>query len=176
MNFNIKIMSEIEALKFYQNYKNASQYLLISITDKKDELTFNMKNNITVFQTFFGDITKEYPNIDVKPMTFNQALEIKEAVDKATKKGIRNIIVHCYAGISRSGAVGCAIAKYLNGDDTYLWANESILPNKLVYKLMCKAFNLSFSEEEYNYKLNLNQKNLEHKFKELGININEMFL
>lgn len=175
MNYKIEIMSQEDALDFYEYYDGDEKYLLISISDNEDCLSFKPNENIRVFQVYFADIEEEVPVEGVVLMNYNQAEEIKQIVSKAVQDGITNIIVHCYAGISRSGAVGCVIAKYLNGDDIYLWKQGGISPNKLVYKLMSKAFGMEFSDKEFKYRQRISKRILDRRFSDYGININDMF-
>ena len=175
MKYNIQIMSQEEALDFYETYKDNDKYLLISISDKEGDLTFEPKDNIIDHQSYFADIEKETGISGIKLMDLKQANEIKSSVCKAVNEDISNIIVHCYAGISRSGAVGCVIAKYLNDDDIYLWKQGGIAPNKLVYKLMSQAFELKYSDKEFEYRQRISKRILDRRFSDYGININDMF-
>ena len=45
MKYKIEIMSEEEALDFYEHYKGNDKYLLISISDKEGDLNFKLKEN-----------------------------------------------------------------------------------------------------------------------------------
>lgn len=173
MKYKIEIMSEEEALDFYEHYKGDDKYLLISISDKEGDLNFKLKENIKVHQFYFADIEKECPGLNL--MNFKQAEDIKIAVDKAIAEGIIHIIVHCYAGISRSGAVGCIIAKYLNGDDIYLWKQGGISPNRWVYKLMSNAFDIAYSCKDFRYRQRISERVLDKRFGDYGITINDMF-
>lgn len=175
MKYKIEIMSQEDALEFYDEYQNKEKYLLISISDKEGELIFEPKENIIVHQFYFADIEEETGIPGITLMSYGQANQIKFAVDKAINEGITNIIVHCYAGISRSGAVGCIIAKYLNNDDIYLWKQGGIAPNKFIYKLMSQAFNLEYTEKEFKYRQRINKRILDRRFSDYGINIDDMF-
>lgn len=175
MKYKIEIMSEEDALDFYEHYKGDDKYLLISISDKEGHLVFEPKDNIIVHQSYFADIEEDTGILGIRLMTYEQATAIKSAVCKAVNEDITKIIVHCYAGISRSGAVGCIIAKYLNGDDIYLWKQGGIAPNRLVYKLMSQAFDLQYSDKEFEYRQRINKRVLDKRFSDYGINIDDMF-
>lgn len=175
MKYKIEIMSEEEALDFYEYYEGDDKYLLISISDKEGELNFEPKENIRVHQSYFADIEKEVSTPGISLMNYRQAEEIKLSVFRAIEEGISNIIVHCYAGISRSGAVGCVIAKYLNGDDIYLWKQGRIAPNRWVYKLMSNAFDIEYSYKEFRYKQMVSKRILDKRYSDYGINIDDMF-
>lgn len=175
MKYKIQIMSEEEALDFYKNYNSNDKYLLISISDREGDLYFEQKENIKVHQLYFNDIDKEISSPGIKVMDYMQAEEIKRVVIQATKENISNIIVHCYAGISRSGAVGCVIARYLNGNDIYLWKQGGIHPNKLVYRLMCEVFDIKYSYHDFKYRRRISKRILDKRFADYGIDINDMF-
>lgn len=175
MKYKIEIMSEEEALDFYEYYEGDDKYLLISISDKEGELNFKPKENIRVHQSYFADIDKEVSTPGITLMNYRQAEEIKLSVFRAIEEGISNIIVHCYAGISRSGAVGCVIAKYLNGDDIYLWKQGRIAPNRWVYKLMSNAFDIEYSYKDFRYKQRVSKRILDKRYSDYGINIDDMF-
>ncbi|HUU39352.1 MAG TPA: hypothetical protein VMW42_00275 [Desulfatiglandales bacterium] len=49
------------------------------------------------------------------------------------------IVCQCEAGISRSAGIAAALAKCINGDDTYYF--KHFLPNTLVYSLIMKEWN-----------------------------------
>ena len=175
MKFNINILSESEAINFYKDYNEESKCLLISITEEHEDVAFGYKENVIVFRTHFSDIEKEVPTRKLTLMKFSQALELKCIIDEAIKLGIVNIIVHCKAGISRSGAVGCVLARYLNKSDSYLWKYGNIHPNKWVYRLMCEAFNLEYSEKDFKYKQRISKKVLDKRFSDYGISVGDMF-
>lgn len=175
MKYKIKIMSEEEAVHFYENYKSENKYLLISISDKEGDLNFIPRENIEVHQWYFADIEEDIVIPGIAPMSYRQAEEIKTVVCKAVHENITNIIIHCYAGISRSGAVGCVIAKYLNGDDMYLWKQGRIAPNRWVYKLMCSAFDIEYSDKDFRCRQKISEQIVNMRLREYGINISNMF-
>lgn len=84
--------------------------------------------------------------------TPKQARSIKQFVDTIDKT--KALFVNCYAGVSRSGAVGTVINDYvncyLNGCkknedwDLFFQRNPQILPNAYVMRVMCEEFGLSY--------------------------------
>ena len=72
-------------------------------------------------------------------MTSEDAAKIKDYV-LAYKDKVECIIVHCEVGVSRSAGVMAAIQKYLIGDDSAIFNNDTFSPNKHCYKLMLDAF------------------------------------
>ena len=106
-----------------------------------------------------------------------QANKIWSFINKY-KDRVNNIIVHCTAGISRSGAVGCILARYLNRNDDYLLATGKYIPNKHVYKLMCEVFRLGYSEELFKEKIRIRNKGEKINLKgygSYGLDLDDMF-
>lgn len=172
MRFKIDIMSKGECILF-SSKDLKDDCIIVSINDTNfDTVISENKRIIDIHKVWFDDIENAI-NPKLKLMTIDQAKGIKEFVDKYKNK-VDNIKIHCTAGISRSGAVGCVIARYLNNDDNYIWATGRYLPNKHVYKTMCEAFNLEYSDKLFEYKTKLKEGNL--KFcNDYGVNINDMF-
>ena len=107
---------------------------------------FTDKENVKVI--FFDDVDKDYTiNIvgtgkteTVKALTEQQAEELFEFIDKHKDK--ETCMVHCAAGISRSGAVGQFINDYTRSDkEVFKRNNPHILPNNLVVRLLHKEAN-----------------------------------
>lgn len=172
MKYNIEIMGKDECTMFSKETLD-KDYIIISINDTGYYTTVYSNPKIKgINALWFDDITlKAHERDNVKLMLPSQAEKIKNFIDKY-KGYVTNIVVHCTAGISRSGAVGCVIARYLNGDDEYLLKTGRYIPNKHVYKLMCEAFNLEYSDELFEKKLNVkyskpnsNDLNLDDLFK-----------
>ena len=79
---------------------------------------------------------------DANSIMFNRehAMQIKEFVTKY-ENHIELIVVHCQAGISRSGGLAAALTyHYNNGNNYYYFSNKSrYVPNSLVYDEMMKV-------------------------------------
>ena len=69
-----------------------------------------------------------------------QAMTIVNFIQQDTSSPL---LVHCTAGISRSGAVGLAIAESLGCVEDFLRENSDIVPNQLVLRKLRTAFNAS---------------------------------
>jgi predicted protein tyrosine phosphatase len=70
-----------------------------------------------------------------KAFTKKQAEELFDFIKKHKDKEV--CIVHCTAGISRSGAVGQFINDYTGSDILWFkWQNRHISPNNLVLRLL----------------------------------------
>lgn len=129
------------------NVESKTKTFFISINDTEgtDEVPyFNDKSNVKVL--FFDDVetdltipiigTKEVKT--AKAFTPTQARELIDFIDKNKDK--ESCIVHCAAGISRSGAVGTFVNDYLGGDyNSFKKQNPYILPNGLVLQLLNRA-------------------------------------
>ena len=50
------------------------------------------------------------------------------------------LIVHCTQGASRSAAVAAAVLRGLGEDDRLIWDDPRYCPNRLVYSVVCAAF------------------------------------
>jgi predicted protein tyrosine phosphatase len=180
MKYNIRIMSKDEAIHFNNTYNDYEQYQMISIIDTGEEIDFKTNPSVSLLKVYFDDITPNGIKLSskCKLMSQSQAEIIKETIDKCIKEDITNIIIHCTAGISRSGAIGCILARYLNGDDIYLFHTGKYLPNEYVYELMCKTFGLIFSQEEFKKRLKISSKKCHEDLKgygDFGINLDDMF-
>ncbi len=75
--------------------------------------------------------------LDIKPMTEDHAKQIAAFVLQHHKH-INALVIHCEAGMSRSPAVGAAIAQALNLDTTPY--DRDFQPNAYVRELTAKAF------------------------------------
>ena len=116
MKYIIKIMSKTECT-VYSKKELDNKCIVISINDTDNNtIIYDNPKIIDVLRLEFDDITK--PIHTFTPMNLSHTKEIKAFIDKY-KSDVCEIIVHCTAGISRSGAVGCCLAQYLNGDVTY---------------------------------------------------------
>lgn len=70
-----------------------------------------------------------------KAFTEKDAKKIIEFLN--SNKNIDNLIIHCAAGISRSGAVGRFALEYLKGDQEFFYNNNKhILPNAKVLRIL----------------------------------------
>ena len=87
-----------------------------------------------------------------KAMTYEQALDlfdfIKSNIDKKT------CLVHCHAGVSRSGAVGLFINEYLGqNEERFRVLHPNIAPNPHILSLLRKARKQREEESKVRYLL-----------------------
>lgn len=120
-------------------------HLLISISapNDKPKLPIN-KNRIDILSLEFHDLDEPYK--DYKIFSKEDAYSIFEFLKQ--NKNIRDIVIHCDAGVSRSPAIAAALAKIFNDDDSEYF--KEYLPNMLVYKTMMdvwkELFELKYSK------------------------------
>lgn len=80
------------------------------------------------------EMLAQYPHL--KLFNVSQANQILDFVQKYWDK-IETLMIHCYAGSSRSPAVGAAIAKIYYQDDMQFFKQYS--PNMLVYRTILET-------------------------------------
>ena len=178
MKYNINIMSKQECI-LYSTKDLDYDCIAISINDSNcNTVIYNNSKIKDILKIHFDDITQEVKDkykCNGKLVTIEDFQQIKTFVDKY-KDNIHTIIVHCTMGVSRSGAIGCLLARYLNKSDMYLFEKGKYIPNETVYKLGCKVFGLKWDKREFEYKCNISSKTNEEILKnEYGINIDSMF-
>jgi predicted protein tyrosine phosphatase len=175
MKYNIQIMSKQECTLF-STKDLIEDCIIISINDTGyNTAIYDNKHIVDIIRFHFDDI--EMPINGLTRLNKRLAKLIKNFVDTYKDK-VNNIIVHCTAGISRSGAVGCTLAMYLNGDNEYLLKTGQYIPNKHVYKLMCEVLELDYSEELFKEKLRIRNKGNRDNLKgcdDYGIRLEDMF-
>ena len=111
-------------------------------------------NGDNILRLVFDDVTDEYLS-SLRKFTKEDAVKIKNFADKMDTSKL--LYVNCYAGISRSGAVGDALNIYLNRyieqSDDYRWFfdnNLGIQPNSLVHRLLMIELGLTYERVEDN--------------------------
>ena len=85
---------------------------------------------------FFDDVETEGATV----FTIKMARQIVSFVQGT---GNRPILIHCTAGISRSGAVGLAVAEQCGCEEEFRRENPDIMPNRLVLGKLRQAFKTS---------------------------------
>ncbi len=133
------------------NVESKTKTFLISINDTHgtpEVPYFENKSNVKVM--FFDDIERDIYHKtygDIKAFSKEQARELVEFIDRHKDK--EKCIVHCAAGISRSGAVGTFINDYYGGDlEEFNRTNPHICPNALVFRLLKQAYGEMLNEQE----------------------------
>jgi len=140
----VNFISRQEAIQLVQKgYFNHTNTDLISINDNDDEEfemrsawdQFSNKNNATFF--IFRD-----EDSDDSGFSLEDASVMISAIEQAINSN-NDIVVHCWAGISRSGAVAKFINDYLKIDSPHL--NTYNLHNRFIYKRLMTALENSMS-------------------------------
>lgn len=135
---NVIVMNRAQASS-YSYADKGIKTAMISITDvnKEDNDIKIDKDNVAFLlrRKFLDVVDPEDPN----SITIEQAMEIAKFVMRH-KKSVRQIIVHCEGGISRSAGVAAAILKYLNNNDSEIFDSPKYCPNILAYRRVLEAF------------------------------------
>lgn len=124
---------------------------MIEINDPNDDVScYFKKDHANVIRFFFYDVT-ELESQRYKAMDKNDAEKMFAFIKRIpSNPKIKHVIVHCHAGISRSGAVGTFIQEYLGIDyRSFIQMNPQIHPNSLVKSLLIKAVT-NFHNNEIN--------------------------
>jgi predicted protein tyrosine phosphatase len=116
-----------------REFKYTKPWACISICDEGDPpAKISDVNREDILRLYFDDY--EFPGPGRKLMEDNQAAEIWEFVRKVWDK-VDLLMVHCYAGISRSSAVAMAISDKYQPDQSNFF-KQLYSPNSLVYAKM----------------------------------------
>lgn len=146
--YNIQVMSYKQALEYVYNYsgsKEHEKYAIISIQEFTNGYGIGLKfkkggNCLGALNIEFSDITKEMDSSEVKLMTLGDAQKIHDFVESLPDE-VEKLIVHCYAGVSRSAAVAAGIAQVKFGDDKEYF--KKYVPNMHVYYKILEVYGLS---------------------------------
>lgn len=142
----VLILSEQKFIEIYPIIRNRKDLFFISILDpdNKKKSLFREKINYKTWK--FYDLEADIENY--KAISFDQAREIQKFIINNLDK---TLVVHCHAGIARSGAIGEFYWELLGGSykqllEKYKW----ISPNGRVlsYLRMCDK------EKEFKTKIN----------------------
>jgi len=121
-----------------ERYKVELPHVCISIRDPKTEKA-TLYPNLTRLDALyldFWDVDREHSAIGIdEDVVFNKK-HAKEILDFFIKYAhqVDTFVINCEAGISRSAAVGAALAK-IHGYDNLIFFKK-FLPNSLVYGLL----------------------------------------
>lgn len=134
---NLTHVSRFEMKKMLKNNEVPDNTLIISVNDTEDELsqiidlTFELEYSQTLH--FTGYVFAD----DGESFNEGIASDILNELESCIDAGINNIIVHCFAGLSRSAAIAKGINDYMNLNmDKY---NNYAQHNLHVYNTLCKV-------------------------------------
>jgi len=141
----IKILSRAEALTLRFTHPEIIETInIISINDKSDKNAFSNAENI--LSLTFSDIEEDY--FDFSEYNQNQLIlferkhtnKIIEFAEKMDKN--KPLIVHCFAGISRSAAVALFIQAIYGTKEDFiqLFQTYDIDPNRFVFRRLCDNY------------------------------------
>lgn len=142
-NFSMKQIEEGE------HFTVDNKTILIQIQDPDTKEFINPKykkdfNKIYQFKFWDAEDEKDIPVKDKEGLFSNkQSLEISKIIQDAKENNL-NIVIHCHAGICRSGAITEVCGLY--GFDIENQINNRI-PNKLVFNKLRKNLGLLYSWE-----------------------------
>lgn len=154
MKRKIHILSAIEVEDMLRNNKNLgilNHNPIISILNDERKyfpiLNSKISNN-KFLKLAFDDVDCKI-NSDVVLVNENDILEIIKFIDEL-KNNDEDIIVHCYAGISRSSAVAMIVAFILTKDFEYAKSIVNIAnshsPNELILRIADKILGTNFEK------------------------------
>lgn len=128
MKINVFKRKEIE-----NKYLFYDDIFIISITEPGEEKVKIKQRETNILRLEFYDVDKEITDEKGKrynPITIDQAKEIAKFM-RINDENIKELIVQCSAGISRSAGVAAAIAKYYQGNDEWYFKHK--VPNRYCY-------------------------------------------
>ena len=113
-------------------------YAVISIQDTHTKgFGFEFKENEyceDVLTLYFDDIVKEVEG--AKLFSEDDANKIIDFI--LVNRSVDTLLIHCYAGQSRSRAVGAFVLKMFNQDNTHYF--EKYDPNRFIYDLLLNTY------------------------------------
>ena len=116
-------------------YKN-SAFICINDTTGSYYHEPILTEHFNVLNLFFDDV--ETDTCEYRAFTENDAKRVISFLD--VNKNVKLLLVHCGAGVSRSGAIGQFALDYLNGDkDQFNFDNSFILPNSRVLQMLIRV-------------------------------------
>ena len=124
------------------HYDAGINSMLIQIVDPASEFPTPAKQFKETHQFEFLDAEREDKFPDECKVTDDQAAELVRLLQHALENRM-NVIVHCHAGVCRSGAV-CEVGVMMGFDD----AEAFRAPNLLVKHRMMKRLGWTYEEKE----------------------------
>lgn len=122
---NVLILSELEFIDKYPLLKNIKDLFFISILDPDNKKKFLFREKFNYKTWKFYDL--EYDVQNYKAISYEQAREISSFIKSNLDK---TLVVHCTAGVSRSGAIGEYYWELLGGSYKSLMEKYShIMPS-----------------------------------------------
>lgn len=131
---NIKVFSRKDMIEF--NKKKANRpYCIISINNVGEKPpAFMLQNNCRLVRYLYFDDVEKGENNCIDDRTLNSLAYLIFSNLGFMNNDIKDIYVHCGAGVSRSAGLAAALMKFYNDDDSPIFDNPKYVPNMTVYK------------------------------------------
>jgi len=150
----ILILSRNEIINYINTYNDLSNIAFISINDTTgpySESPLKDINNISKLILHFDDViedNQQSPTTGISHTHSFRSDQAKQIIQFIEDNKNKNYIIHCVAGISRSGAVGTFISNYLDNVDYDFFKkyNTRIAPNIFILSTL---INTSLKKDEY---------------------------
>jgi len=165
----IKSRKQIEQHIKSKTKLSKNKHALISIYNFCDLMTFSNRRILNdlgcleILSVKFGDLTPK-DKIEECQILFSkkEAKIIINFIDKIKLMDIKELFIHCAAGISRSPAVGLFVCKYVNlNENEFRKANTGILPNYHVLNILNEVSGINSNYAKiWETKKNLRKRNL----------------
>ncbi len=148
--------------------KDMERIAIISICSSEKEVlfTYDVVKRIgcrNVITMIFADLTavdyKIHPLLCTNYPMFStgMAKTVITFLDNIRNQDIGMLLIHCDAGISRSGAIGVFAVRYFGMDEkAFRRENRAISPNKLVYDTLAAVSGIRGDYENWWENINLN--------------------
>lgn len=146
------------------NFKSLTDVAIISIFSyegdhlitEKFEKRLKQAGCVDILSLLFGDITNNEAeasldkDLRTRLFTSKQARAIINFLDFLKTKPVKILLIHCDAGISRSGAVGIFACRYFGlNESLFRIENPNIQPNPYVYGTLYRESGLRKSYEDF---------------------------
>jgi predicted protein tyrosine phosphatase len=133
----------LSAVASGQHFDAGENSMLIQIVNAPEDLPVPKYKFKETHQFCFLDVEKDHQSDDpTEKCSPEQAAELVRLLQHALENRMQ-VVVHCHAGICRSGAV-CEVGVMLGFDDTEVFRS----PNLLVKHLMMKTLGWTYDENE----------------------------
>lgn len=136
----IMVAMRIEVENLLRDRDMGRNIAIISITDTtKDMVKFDADRHTCMFLPIaFHDLDRPGPPEEGTVLITDKIAEdIAVFVDDAVNSGVKVLLVHCTAGVSRSPGVATAISQFYFGDSSEFFKRYA--PNMLVYRKVLEA-------------------------------------
>lgn len=133
---NITFHSRGEIKKLVENEQINKDTVAISISDTEDERTAMSYLMVNTSCRFIGQVFRD----DESSFQKHQAEMLVQLIDEAYQEGKRHFVVHCFAGVSRSGAVAKFINDFYGEGPNHPILGEYKVYNRRVYTMLENAY------------------------------------